>query len=86
MRYTTGRTDEGEHYELRDPLGTEIRRGVANGGTAAGIVAALHELDSLFPAELTGDSRWTHEVTAILGDMLERGGAATLAAEAARAG
>jgi fructuronate reductase len=86
MRYALGRTEEGEPYALRDPLESEIRQAVAKSGTAAEIVAALHELDSLFPAELTGNRNWTHEVTAILGDMLERGIAATLAEEAARAG
>jgi fructuronate reductase len=85
MRYAIGRTDAGEAYALRDPREDEIRQAAASGGTAAGIVAALQGLDGLFPAALADAPRWRNEVTAILGDMLDRGVTAALAAEAARA-
>jgi fructuronate reductase len=85
MRYAIGRTDAGEAYALRDPREDAIRAAVASGGTAAGIVAALQGLDGLFPAALADAPRWRNEVTAILGDMLDRGVTAALAAEAARA-
>ncbi len=83
MRYSLGRTDDGETYALRDPLEAEIAERLANAQTSESIFSALAALRGLFPETLMSAPEWRGEVIGALSSMLEIGVSAAIRAEAA---
>ncbi|MDV7141393.1 mannitol dehydrogenase family protein [Tropicimonas sp. TH_r6] len=83
MRYSLGRTDDGERYALRDPMEVEISERLANAQTGDSIFSALAALRGVFPETLMAAPEWRGEVIGALTSMLEVGVASAIAAEAA---
>ena len=87
MRYCLGRTDDGQSYDLRDPLSARIGAVIAPAGDAPGsIVNTLQGIGSVFPAPLVENDIWRAEVTDALSGILDNGMAAAIDMEAARTG
>jgi fructuronate reductase len=84
MRYTLGRHDGGESYELRDPR-AEALRAAPSEESAEALYDRLAALPGLMPEALRGDETWRAAVLRPLTVMLAQGMAAAIAAETAPA-
>ena len=73
MRYTLGRTDDGEAYDLRDPLERKLRPDVDLELSAKSIVAHLESVSGVIPEELAENDNWRRAVNVHLGRMLKHG-------------
>lgn len=80
MRFVAGYADDGRPLPLDDPLADEIRKALAGaGGSPAGTVEALLQLEQVFPAELAGDEVMRRSVTGWFAELSRHGVAGTLA-------
>ncbi|MFI5891478.1 mannitol dehydrogenase family protein [Actinoplanes sp. NPDC051513] len=87
MRFTGGRTDDGQALPLNDPLAARIRaRLAAAPGTPAGVVDALLGLDTVFAPELAGDDTVREVLVEWLTAFEKHGVEATLAGAATQVG
>ncbi|MCF3640263.1 mannitol dehydrogenase family protein [Rhizobium sp. TRM95111] len=83
MRYCLGRKDDGTRYALRDPRETAISAALVRAGSSPeAIVAALHNLEGLFPDRLVQDTFWRGAVTDVLRRMLDAGVSSAIESEA----
>ncbi|MBL8590594.1 MAG: mannitol dehydrogenase family protein [Methylobacteriaceae bacterium] len=81
MRYAAGVGENGERFEVKDPLAAELaRRGAAAAGGPAALTASFLEMTSVFGEELPRDGRFRAAVDAALAALTQRGARATLAA------
>ena len=71
MRYTTGKSDGGVNYDLRDPREADLR--LPDECNAGRIMAHLNALRGLVPDELKGRPDWHRSVEAHLERMLSSG-------------
>ena len=78
MRYTTGRTDEGEFYALRDPLQDGLKPARAEAVSAEGIMARVLGLPGLVPDVLARSDAWRRAVERDVAAMLKGGMAQTI--------
>jgi len=76
MRYTVGRTGDGQTYDLRDPLEARLRPPDTAAPTAEGIMARLCGIEGLVPRELTTIDHWRQAVARHLEMLLRPGMAA----------
>jgi mannitol-1-phosphate/altronate dehydrogenase len=73
MRYTTGRTDDGELYDLRDPLQDRLKPGPAEAVSAEGIMARVLDLPGFVPDALARNDAWRRAVEQDVAAMLKHG-------------
>lgn len=73
MRYTLGRTDDGDAYELRDPLETVLQASLDRNTPAERVVAHLNGIAGLIPSDLAGNDEWQGAVTGALQKILTVG-------------
>ncbi len=73
MRYCLAETDDGQVYDLNDPLQDQIARLLKNADTPAQIASALFKLDSVFPQPLLQHDAWQQSVLHSLSSMIEHG-------------
>jgi len=81
IRYTFGRTDAGDLYDLRDPRAAEMPPPEPS-ESAEQIVRDRLRLPGLCPPELCGNNVWLRDVTAQLAQLMQCGVSATVAAGA----
>lgn len=62
MRYTTGRTDTGEFYALRDPMEDRLKPAPSETVSAESIMARVLELPGLVPDLLARSDAWRRAV------------------------
>jgi fructuronate reductase len=89
MRYVTGRDEQGQPIDVRDPLAARLRALADNAGPAAPRLAkALLSVSDIFGADLPSDPRFVAPVEAALDRLFAHGARAaidqTLAAAATR--
>lgn len=85
MRWQEGCTEAGEVVAVEDPLAAETARRLASATDDAGRVAALLDLEAVFPRSLSGDPVFRRAVTQAFLDLRRLGavGAAAVPAELA---
>ncbi|WP_323768183.1 mannitol dehydrogenase family protein [Antarctobacter sp.] len=86
VRYTVGRTDGNEAYDLRDPLSAKLAPAIDAPETAATLYDRIVNLPGLFPTELSASARWRSAVIERLGHMLSAGMQAAIQSEVAKIG
>lgn len=85
MRWQEGRTEAGEIVAVEDPLAAETARRLSMAADDAGRVAALLDLEAVFPRQLSSDPTFRQTVTQAFLDLRRLGavGAASAPAELA---
>ncbi len=83
MRYTIGRSDQGEEYDLRDPLSEKLAPPPHSPETAATVYDRIAGLQGLFPAPLRASTLWRTAVVDRLERMLSEGMQSAIRSEAA---
>lgn len=78
LRYTTGRTDDGDSYALRDPLEDKLKPAPAEALSAEGIVARALGIPGLVPDVLARNDAWRCAVERDVAAMLNDGMAQTI--------
>lgn len=73
MRYTLGRTDAGESFDLRDPLSDALKPTVTGSISAEDVIDHLYGVEGLIPRGLARDPLWTAAVHRHLDNMLALG-------------
>ncbi len=74
MKYVSGRDENGEDIDIRDPLKAtfnEIWR--AHGDSTSDVVSAFLSLDSVFSAELASNSIFKAQLIDALNQLIEHG-------------
>jgi fructuronate reductase len=85
MRYVTGRDENGQAIDVRDPLAETLRTIAATAGPSAErLVPALLDVEAIFGTDLPADPRFRAAVTAALDRLFTLGSKATVAAIARR--
>ncbi len=82
MRYTSGRTDDGRTYTLRDPKEALIATYTEKCRDAESIVAELTQLPGLFPDTLRENGIWLQILRSKLATMMAKGMVAAIDHEA----
>lgn len=80
VRWQEGRTEAGEIVSVEDPLAAETARRLAGADDDAGKVAALLDMEAVFPRALSGDPAFRSAVTGAFLDLRRRGAVSAAAA------
>jgi fructuronate reductase len=81
MRYVTGRDENGNPIDVRDPLSTRLRQIADEAGPVAGrLVPALTSVTEIFDPALARDPRFAGPVTAALEQLFQNGSRANVEA------
>jgi fructuronate reductase len=81
MVYVGGRDEQGQPFEVRDPLAATLASALAKAGDAPGAhVAALLGVDAVFGADLAANQDFRRAVTAAYCQLLEQGAKRAVAA------
>ena len=80
MRYTLGRTDDGQSYSLRDPLERKLHPDDTVEVSAESIMAHLEGVAGVIPKELADNDKWSRAVSVQLERILEQGMAQAITA------
>lgn len=70
LRYTLGRTDAGEPYDLRDPMSAALSLGATEAVSSADLIAHVWGIGGLMPATLVQSHPWTAAVRRHLDTMV----------------
>ncbi|WP_417207836.1 mannitol dehydrogenase family protein [Antarctobacter sp.] len=86
MRYTLGRTDENEAYDLRDPLSAKLAPTIGASETAATVYDRIANLPGVCPERLLTSAQWRAAVIERLERMLSVGMQTAIRSEVAQSG
>ena len=75
FRYVNGVDDNGNKFEVVDPMRDELQEKARAGGTSPN---GLLSITSLFGDDLRGDKRFLHEISTAMGDIIRDGVLKTL--------